>query len=92
VSRSSSPGQVLDRIEAGNVFGEIAFLIQIPRTSNVIALEDSICFVLKGNNLNRLPLPLQIKFRDCLIDILVKRLVHLNNLYTSPAVLEEDIK
>ena len=92
VTKGASPNQVLDTIAAGNVFGEISFLIQVPRTTNVTALEDSICFVLKGNSLNKLPPPLQIKFRDCLIDVLVKRLLHLNNLYTSPAVLEDDIK
>ena len=92
VTKNSSPKQFLDTMVAGNVFGEISFLIQIPRTSNVIALEDSFCFVLKDNNLEKLPLPLQIKFRDCLIDILVKRLIHLDHLQTNPAVFEDDIK
>jgi CRP-like cAMP-binding protein len=77
---------------AGNVFGEISFLIQIPRTSNVIALEDSFCFVLKSNKLDKLPLPLQVKFRDCLINILVKRLIHLDHQKANPAVFEDDIK
>lgn len=92
VTKTSNPQKLLDTIVAGNVFGEISFLIQIPRTSNVIALEDSFCFVLKDNKLDKLPLPLQIKFRDCLIDILVKRLIHLDNLNTIPAVFEDDIK
>jgi CRP-like cAMP-binding protein len=92
VTKNSNPKQLLDTMVAGNVFGEISFLIQIPRTSNVIALEDSICFVLKSNKLDKLPLQLQLKFRDCLIDILVKRLIHLDHLYTSQAVLEGDIK
>ena len=92
VSKNSNPKQFLDTMVAGNVFGEISFLIQIPRTSNVVALEDSFCFVLKGNKLDKLPLPLQIKFRDCLIAILVKRLIHLDHLQTNLAVLEDDIK
>lgn len=92
VTKNSNPKQLLDTMVAGNVFGEISFLIQIPRTSNVIALEDSICFILKSNKLDKLPLQLQLKFRDCLIDILVKRLIHLDHLYTSQAVLEGDIK
>ena len=92
VTKNISPKKFLDTMVAGNVFGEISFLIQIPRTSNVVALEDSVCFVLKGNKLDKLPLPLQIKFRDCLIDILVKRLIHLDHLNASPAVFEDDIK
>ena len=92
VTKNISPKKFLDTMVAGNVFGEISFLIQIPRTSNVVALEDSVCFVLKGNKLDKLPLPLQVKFRDCLIDILVKRLIHLDNQKTNPAVFEDDIK
>ncbi len=92
VTKNSNPKQLIDTMSAGNVFGEISFLIQIPRTSNVIALEDSICFVLKGNKLDKLPLQLQVKFRDCLIEILVKRLIHLDHRYTGPAVLEDDVK
>lgn len=92
VTKNSNPQKFLDTMVAGNVFGEISFLIQIPRTSNVIALEDSFCFVLKSNKLDKLPLPLQVKFRDCLINILVKRLIHLDHQKANPAVFEDDIK
>ncbi|MEO5330438.1 MAG: cyclic nucleotide-binding domain-containing protein [Magnetococcus sp. YQC-5] len=80
VTKNANPDVVLDQMVPGCVFGEISFLIQKPRTTNVIANEEVFCFIVKNNDVDELPLHLQIKIKDCLIELLVKRLDRVNNL------------
>ncbi|MBF0310276.1 MAG: cyclic nucleotide-binding domain-containing protein [Magnetococcales bacterium] len=78
VTRNSHPDHPLARLRAGAVLGEISFLTHRPRMTNVRALTKTIAFRLDGHSLERMSLPLQVRIKDQLITILVKRLDEMN--------------
>lgn len=89
VTKNDNPEKVLNMIQPGDVFGEISFLMGTQRTSNVIASGETVCFVLKNEYMEDLPMHLQIKIKDCLIEILVNRLARLDKLHLAAQVLDE---
>ncbi|MBF0180805.1 MAG: cyclic nucleotide-binding domain-containing protein [Magnetococcales bacterium] len=80
VSKRTKPGMILTTLTPGMVVGEISFLTNRPRISDVIATEETVCFTLTRMTLENLSLPLQNKIKDQLIDILVGRLDRTNQM------------
>ncbi|MEO5346622.1 MAG: cyclic nucleotide-binding domain-containing protein [Magnetococcus sp. YQC-9] len=78
VTKKSHPKQVITVLEPGTVFGEISFLTQRPRSTNVVANEKMICFTITGDTMRDLDSQMQHKIKDQLIEILVQRLDQLN--------------
>ncbi|MBF0164993.1 MAG: cyclic nucleotide-binding domain-containing protein [Magnetococcales bacterium] len=78
VTKKSHPDRVITYLEPGTVFGEISFLTQRPRTTNVIANEKMICFTITSETMHDLDSQMQHKIKDQLIEILVQRLDQMN--------------
>ncbi|MBF0161365.1 MAG: cyclic nucleotide-binding domain-containing protein [Magnetococcales bacterium] len=74
VTKNSMPGRVLVQLAAGSVIGEISFLTDRVRTSNVIAHEETTCFAIDRAALEEMEYAIQLQFKDELIGILVKHL------------------
>ncbi len=80
VTKTSQSKKVIATLETGTVVGEISFLTQRPRTTNVIAHEKMICFTINGQTMQDLSSELQHKIKDQLIEILVQRLDNMNQM------------
>lgn len=80
VTKNNRPDHVLTTLRDGAVFGEISFLTKRPRSTNVVAEERTICFIINGTTMNEMGPSLQIQFRDQLIDILIRRLDTMNSV------------
>ncbi|MBF0127915.1 MAG: cyclic nucleotide-binding domain-containing protein [Magnetococcales bacterium] len=78
VTKTTSPGHVIATLDAGTVVGEISFLTNRPRTTNVVASEKMICFTINGQSMRELDSGMQHKIKDQLIEILVQRLDNMN--------------
>ncbi|MBF0614606.1 MAG: cyclic nucleotide-binding domain-containing protein [Magnetococcales bacterium] len=78
VTKKSHPDRVITILEPGTVFGEIAFLTQRPRSTDVVANEKMICFTINGETMAQLDSQMQHKIKDQLIEILVQRLDQMN--------------
>ena len=78
VTKNENPNKVIAKLKRGDIFGEVSFISRRPRTANVIA--DNQAYVLKvnGEQFETLPLLVQNKLREQLIDLLVKRLDEMN--------------
>lgn len=70
-------------LEAGDFFGEIAFLTKCPRTANVTANETVIVIRIDKEMLSRLDVEIREKFKDKVIDKLVTRLDNMNNAFVN---------
>ncbi len=79
VTKEPHPKQVLTTMGPGAMFGEISFLTSQPRTSNVIAQGQAIVFKMDQHSMELLEPQLQNKIKDQLIEVLVKRLVKMND-------------
>ncbi len=71
------------KLEPGEFFGEVSFLTNGPRTSNVIADEVIIVIKVSKTMLNKLSAEIREKFKDKIIEKLVKRLNQMNDAFTS---------
>ncbi|MBF0190686.1 MAG: cyclic nucleotide-binding domain-containing protein [Magnetococcales bacterium] len=78
VSKKSHPDKIITILEPGTVFGEISFLTQRPRSTDVVACEKMICFTINGETMSQLDSLMQHKIKDQLIEILVQRLDQMN--------------
>ncbi|MBF0462054.1 MAG: cyclic nucleotide-binding domain-containing protein [Magnetococcales bacterium] len=78
VTKADCPGQVLATLPAGSVIGEISFLTNRIRTSNVIANADTICFAIDRTALEEMEFAIQLQFKDELIGILIGHLDRAN--------------
>ena len=74
VTKNSLPGYNLATLSAGAVIGEISFLTNRIRTSNVVASSDVICFVIDRAALEEMEFAIQLQFKDELIGILINHL------------------
>ncbi|MEO5349748.1 MAG: cyclic nucleotide-binding domain-containing protein [Magnetococcus sp. YQC-3] len=74
VTKNDHPDQPLATLPAGAVVGEIAFLTNRVRTSNVVAAEKTTCFAIDRASLEEMELAIQLKFKDELIESLIKHL------------------
>jgi len=66
-------GKTLAHLQPGNFFGEVSFLTDTPRTSNVVASETCILFRFDKKVMNSLPSMTREKIKDKVI----AKLVHL---------------
>lgn len=71
-------GTIITELEPGAVFGEMAFLSQEKRTTNIITNEKVRVFQVDGKSFEHLDPNLQIKLQKKLIAILVTRLNDMN--------------
>ncbi|MEO5331789.1 MAG: cyclic nucleotide-binding domain-containing protein [Magnetococcus sp. YQC-5] len=78
VTKSSHPKKIIATLTPGTVVGEISFLTQRARSTNVIAADKMICFTINGETMADLSSQMQHKFKDQLIEILVQRLDTMN--------------
>ncbi|MBF0155178.1 MAG: cyclic nucleotide-binding domain-containing protein [Magnetococcales bacterium] len=74
VTKNSNPKTVIATLERGMVVGEISFLTNQARTSNVMATEPMLCFTINNQTMEELTFQLQHKIKDRLILLLVNRL------------------
>jgi len=74
VTRNENPEIVITDMIRGDVFGEVSFLSNSPRTANVISDGESIILTMDGELFEELSVDVQNKIRARLIDLLVKRL------------------
>lgn len=78
ITKNRSPDKVIARLERGAIFGEVSFLTQRVRTTNVKAAEKSVVFKIDGQTFDHLNPIMQVKFQHQLILILVERLDQMN--------------
>jgi len=78
VIREPHPKVQLAVLAPGAVFGEVSFLEKRPRTTSVIALEESTVLKMDGQMIQRLNPLLLNKIKDQLIDLLISRLDAMN--------------
>ena len=67
----------------GDSFGEIAFLMGVPRTCEIIANEVSIAVRIDKKTLEELKIEIREKMKDKIIENLVERLKNMNNAFIS---------
>lgn len=70
----------------GECFGEISFLTERARTTSVHALADCIVFEIDRPTLKHMDTRLRDRLKDNLIQILVRRLDHMNDLVSKLSV------
>jgi CRP/FNR family transcriptional regulator, cyclic AMP receptor protein len=73
VTQNQAPNSAINTLRSGAVIGEMAFLAQKPRTSNVIAQGEVICLKLDGDLLRTLEPHISSKFKDRFIQVLIRR-------------------
>ncbi len=78
VIREPHPTVTLAVLKPGDVFGEVSFIEKRPRTTSVIALEESTVLKMDGQTIQRLNPVLLNKIKDQLIDLLIRRLDSMN--------------
>lgn len=78
VTKNSLPRLKLSELKPGSVFGEISLLANSPRTTNIIAAEDTLVLRLNSELDSLLGAPLGCKIRDQLVKILVLKLERMN--------------
>ena len=72
-------GHKVGNIEPGQFFGEVAFMLNEPRTANIVASSDVVVMVLNHNSLNLMPIRCREVVKDKLIVGLIGRVKDLNN-------------
>ena len=81
VTKGSSNPITIANLEAGEFFGEISFLTNSIRTSNVIANEEVIVIKVDKNMLENLNIHIREKIKDKIIEKLVARLDKMNEIF-----------
>ena len=71
----------LARLDAGEFFGEMSFLTNAPRITNVIANEESIVIKVDKGMMDNLNVHIREKIKDKNIEKLVARLDRMNDAY-----------
>ena len=78
ITKSQSPSIKVATLKAGAVFGEISFLANTPRTTNVICEDSVVALKMNPEMLKEIGPALELKIRDQLMKILIRRLDQLN--------------
>ena len=78
VTKNSHPDRIMTTLGAGTVMGELAFLSQRPRSTNVIAEEKTVCFVMDNSTMESMDPVFQLRIKNQLIEILIRRLDEVN--------------
>ena len=71
----------LARLDAGEFFGEMSFLTNAPRTTNVVAYEESIVIKIDKGMMDNLNVHIREKIKDKIIEKLVARLDKMNDAF-----------
>ncbi|WP_299266908.1 cyclic nucleotide-binding domain-containing protein [uncultured Psychrosphaera sp.] len=74
----TSSGKTVAELEPGQVFGEVAFILNEKRSASVIASEDVVVMLIDHKTLKLMPVTLRDKIKDKLIGGLVHRVEELN--------------
>ena len=72
-------GKKISELEPGQVFGEVAFILNEKRTASIIAREDVVVMLIDHKTLKLMPIALRDKLKDKLITGLVHRVSELNS-------------
>ncbi|WP_341206385.1 cyclic nucleotide-binding domain-containing protein [uncultured Psychrosphaera sp.] len=72
-------GNKVAEIEPGQVFGEVAFILNEKRTASIVASEDVVVMLLDHKTLKMMPVNVRDKIKDKLIAGLVNRVSELNS-------------
>lgn len=72
----------LAALHPGDCFGEVSFLTERRRSTTIKALSDCIVFEIDYPTLKHMDIKVREKLKDNLIEILVNRLDHMNDLVT----------
>jgi CRP-like cAMP-binding protein len=75
----TSSGKTVAELEPGQVFGEVAFILNEKRSASVIASEDVVVMLIDHKTLKLMPVTLRDKIKDKLIGGLVHRVEELNS-------------
>ncbi|MBF0622284.1 MAG: cyclic nucleotide-binding domain-containing protein [Magnetococcales bacterium] len=81
VSRIDEHGleEKITTLKPGDIIGEISFLTNRPRTTNILTLEEVIAIRIDNEAIEGFDCPLQIRLKDFLIKVLVDRLEMMNS-------------
>ncbi|MBF0160441.1 MAG: cyclic nucleotide-binding domain-containing protein [Magnetococcales bacterium] len=79
VHTNANPEVTLATLTSSAIIGELSFLTKQPRTSNVVAQQETVAFRIDGQAMKQLDPVLQLKIKDQLIRILVDRLEQMNH-------------
>lgn len=82
----------ISKLKAGSVFGEMSFLSNRPRHTNVIADGDGVALVMDHEMLNTLGAEIREKIKTYLIELLVSRLDAMNESLVRLARIIRDTK
>jgi CRP-like cAMP-binding protein len=72
-------GKKVSELEPGEVFGEVAFILNEKRTASIVAREDVVVMLIDDKTLRLMPVTLRDKIKDKLISGLVHRVSELNS-------------
>lgn len=72
------PDKPITILNPGDIIGEMSFLTEVPRTTNITAIEDVITLKIDNAMLNRLAIEIREKIKDKVIQKLVSRLIKMN--------------
>ena len=75
----TSSGKTVAELEPGQVFGEVAFILNEKRSASVIASEDVVVMLIDHKTLKLMPVTLRDKIKDKLIGGLIHRVEELNS-------------
>ncbi|GHB57838.1 hypothetical protein GCM10008107_03430 [Psychrosphaera saromensis] len=75
----TSSGKTVAELEPGQVFGEVAFILNEKRSASVVASEDVVVMLIDHKTLKLMPVTLRDKIKDKLIGGLVHRVEELNS-------------
>ena len=92
ITKNGNPYVKISKLKPGAIFGEISFLSDAPRTTNVVAEDNVVALEMNPGNIRELGRDLEVKIQKQLIKVLIKRLDRLNNalLKNIRLVPEED--
>ncbi len=79
ITKNGNPYVKISKLKPGSIFGEISFLSDNPRTTNVVAEDNVVALEINPGNIKELGQDLELKIQRQLVKVLVKRLDRLNN-------------
>ncbi|QPJ64377.1 MAG: cyclic nucleotide-binding domain-containing protein [Candidatus Nitrohelix vancouverensis] len=78
ITRNEIPGEELNTLSAGAVFGEVPLITGSARSTNVMAKESVVLLKMDGYLFNNLDPAILNKFKDQLLKLLIKRMGEMN--------------
>lgn len=78
VTKREKKKTILNTLKPGDIFGEVAFISERPRTTNVISIGNTIALRMDWELFSFLSETIKNKIKDKLIDVLIQRLDIMN--------------